>query len=117
MQRYRSHTTKEPIGFIYIMTNISRTTLYIGVTRNLNIRVNEHRESKNPDSFTSKYNCVHFIYYEYYNFLTEAIAREKQLKNWKRAWKDELIAKQNPKLKDLYADLISGELGSDDLYY
>ena len=117
MERYRSQTTKEPIGFVYIMSNISRSVLYIGVTRNLRRRVEEHRTSKNLDSFTSKYNCVHLIYYEYYDFLTEAIAREKKLKSWKRTWKDKLIAKQNPELKDLYADLISGELGSDEMYY
>ena len=115
--RYRSETTKEPIGFVYIMSNMNRSTLYIGVTRNLKARVAEHRASENLNSFTSKYNCVHLIYYEYYDFLSEAIAREKQLKNWKRPWKDELIAKQNPELKDLYADLISGELGSDNLYF
>ena len=104
MQRYRSHTTKEPIGFVYIMTNISRTTLYIGVTRDLKIRVQQHRDSKNQDSFTSKYNCVNLVYFEKFNDIENAIKREKKIKTWKREWKDDLIKKENPKFYDLAID-------------
>lgn len=117
MQRYRTHKTKEPTGFIYIMSNYSRSTLYIGVTSNLLKRVEEHQKGKSKDSFTDKYNCVYLIYYGFYDFISEAIKREKQLKNWKRVWKDELIVKLNPKWRDLYPDLRDGKLGGDDLYF
>ena len=115
--RYRSSTTKEPVGFVYVMSNHSRSTLYIGVTRNWRVRVEEHKKGINPKSFTSQYNCVYLVYYEFYEFLSEAIAREKQIKKWKREWKDELVLKQNSNFRDLYFDLESGELGSDDLYF
>lgn len=110
MLRFRNNNTKEPMGFVYIMSNFSRSTLYIGVTRDLANRVAEHKSGKYEDSFTSKYNCVYLVYCEFYDFLSSAIAREKQLKKWNRAWKDELIAKQNPTLKDLYQDFLDGIL-------
>jgi putative endonuclease len=117
MERYRSQKTKEPIGFVYFMSNKKRNVIYIGVTRNLRKRVKEHKERINSQSFAARYNCIDLIYYEYYDFLSAAIAREKQLKNWNRKWKDELIEQQNPKLRDLYEDLQTGKLGSDDLYF
>ena len=117
MERYRSETTKEPIGFLYIMSNERRNVIYIGVTRNLVRRVKEHKERVNTQSFSARYNCVDLVYYEYYDFLSSAIAREKQLKNWNRKWKDELIEKLNPELRDLYQGLQTGKLGNDDLYF
>ena len=92
-------------GSVYILTNISNNVLYIGVTSNLNIRIQEHKEGKYIDAFTNKYNCKKLIYYE--NFLTieEAILKEKQLKNWKRQWKINLINQANPNWQDLFEKL------------
>jgi putative endonuclease len=80
-------------GYIYIMTNKNNTVLYIGVTSDLQRRVNEHKSSVNPKSFTSKYNCDKLVYFEGFHFIEDAIAREKNLKNWRREWKIELITR------------------------
>ncbi len=87
-------------GCVYIMSNKNRTTLYIGVTSNLTARVLEHR-SGIGSKFTSKYNCFDLIYFEYHASIVAAIAREKQLKNWHRDWKMNLIRSENPELLDL----------------
>ena len=85
------------------MSNFVRTVFYIGVTNNLERRVWEHRYD-NGSVFTSKYKCNHLVYYEDYNSIDNAISREKQLKNWQRKWKIELIRKENPDLLDLAKD-------------
>ena len=82
-------------GCVYILTNHTNTVLYIGVTSDLYFRIVEHREKKYPDSFTAKYNCSKLVYYEQFESIDEAIAKEKQLKNWKRAWKINLINQHN----------------------
>ncbi|WP_420399551.1 GIY-YIG nuclease family protein [Flagellimonas sp.] len=82
------------------MTNKYRTTFYIGVTSNLSKRVVEHQMGIGS-KFTKKYNLVELIYYETYSDIEQAIAREKQLKNWHYEWKINLIKKTNPKLKTL----------------
>ncbi|WP_422351448.1 GIY-YIG nuclease family protein [Flagellimonas sp.] len=87
-------------SYVYIMTNKYRTTFYIGVTSNLSKRVVEHQMG-NGSKFTKKYNLVELIYYETYSDIEQAIAREKQLKNWRHEWKINLIKKTNPKLKTL----------------
>ncbi len=87
-------------GYVYIMTNKYRTTFYIGVTSNLSKRVVEHQMGIGS-KFTKKYNLVELIYYETYSDIEQAIAREKQLKNWHYEWKINLIKKTNPKLKTL----------------
>ena len=87
--------------YIYIMSNKTRTVLYIGVTSTLYWRVLEHQNKKYPDSFTSKYKCFELVYFETLTNIEEAIKREKQLKAWKRNWKLELIKKENPNLIDL----------------
>ena len=99
------------IGFIYILTNSTNTTLYIGVTANLIKRIYEHKEKK-VEGFTKKYNLTKLIYYEYFENIILAIKREKQLKNWKREWKIELIRKLNPEFKDLYQSLLDAESSS-----
>ena len=68
-------------------------------------RLQEHKNKKYPDSFTSKYNCTKLVYYENFTTIDEAISREKQLKNWHRQWKENLIMSVNPTWKDL-SDLI-----------
>jgi len=85
---------------VYIITNRGNTVLYIGVTNNLKRRVYEHRH-KLIEGFTKKYNVVKLVYYEAFKTIDDAIKREKQIKNWKREWKIELIEKVNPKWKDL----------------
>ena len=92
-------------SYIYIMTNKKDGTLYIGVTSNLIKRVYEHKNSF-VDSFTKKYNLKSLVYYEIFESIEEAIKREKQLKNWKREWKIELIEKMNVEWVDLYDELV-----------
>jgi len=87
------------------MTNKIRSVLYIGVTSNLLTRIEQHR--KNIGSkFTQKYNIKYLLYFEEYDIPTDAIAREKRLKKWKRSWKLDLIKKKNPDLIDLYPFLV-----------
>ena len=88
-------------GSVYILTNIANNVLYIGVTSDLLRRLDEHKTGKYPDAFTSRYNCNKLVYYEGFNNIEEAIAREKQLKNWKRQWKLNLINEFNAEWKDL----------------
>lgn len=83
------------------MSNKYRTVFYIGVTADLQERVQQH-QSGEGSTFTKNYNCHYLIYYEEYNDIRNAIAREKQLKGWKRLWKIELIKKLNLEMKDLY---------------
>jgi putative endonuclease len=90
---------------VYIIANHSHTVLYIGVTSNLLARVNEHRDRKHPNSFTAKYKCYKLLYYEGFMRIEEAIAREKQMKKWKRAWKEKLINDSNPGWDDLFETL------------
>jgi len=92
-------------GCVYILTNHTNTVLYIGVTSDLYFRIVEHREKKYPDSFTAKYNCSKLVYYEQFESIDEAIAKEKQLKNWKRAWKINLINRHNINWDDLFDTL------------
>ena len=86
--------------YIYIMTNAYNSTLYVGVTNNLNRRVFEHKQ-KLVKGFTSQYNLTKLIYYEEGSNIKDALIREKQLKNWHREWKINLIRSINPKIEDL----------------
>ena len=88
-------------GYVYLMSNQTNTTLYIGVTSNLVNRVYEHKNKTFSNSFTSKYNCNKLVYYECFTTIDEAIIREKNLKNWKRDWKNKLINEMNPNWVDL----------------
>ncbi|MCL2683060.1 MAG: GIY-YIG nuclease family protein [Bacteroidales bacterium] len=88
-------------GYIYIMTNDHRTTLYIGVTNDLERRVQEHRTHFHKHSFTAKYNLEKCVYYEYFLNIEQAIKREKQLKKWSRGKKEILINRLNPKWNNL----------------
>jgi len=91
-------------SYVYIVSNKNRTTLYIGVTSNLTNRINSHSEGEGSD-FTKRYNLTDLIYYEEFDDIREAIAREKQLKNWRREWKFNLVRKMNPDLKNLTFDI------------
>ncbi len=94
-------------GCVYIISNRSHSVLYIGVTSDLPARINEHRSKKYPDAFTAKYNCDKLLYYQTFSRIEEAIFREKQLKKWKREWKEKLISEMNPGGIDLYESLWS----------
>jgi putative endonuclease len=85
---------------IYIMSNSNRTVLYIGVTNNLYRRYNEHKSGK-IEGFTKKYSCHILLYYEEFQNIEYAIAREKFLKGWSRSKKDNLIREKNLRLEDL----------------
>lgn len=80
--------------FVYILTNKKKTTLYVGVTNDLQRRVGEHRE--NLTSFAGKYKCYHLVYFEEFQPPLDAIAREKEIKKWRREKKDRLIESTNP---------------------
>ncbi len=83
------------------MTNKINSVIYTGVTSNLGIRVFEHKHKKYSESFTAKYNCNKLVWYEATNSIESAMAREKQIKNWKRDWKIKLIEKDNPGWSDI----------------
>ena len=89
--------------YVYILTNKNHTVLYIGVSNDLEVRLIQHKKKENK-GFTSKYNVNKLVYYEEYNDIDRAISREKQLKNWKREWKIQLIEKDNPDWEDLSKD-------------
>lgn len=91
--------------YVYILASKRNGTLYIGITSNLPGRVYQHK-TKKIKGFTEKYNVDKLVYYEQGEDPYNAIAREKQLKKWKRQWKIELIEKENPNWKDLYDDII-----------
>jgi putative endonuclease len=92
------------IGYVYILGNVSKT-LYIGVTSNLQKRIFLHK-NKILKGFTSKYNINKLLYYEEYDTIETAISREKQLKNWHREWKLNLVKSKNPNLVDLYEKIL-----------
>lgn len=89
----------------YILANRKNGTLYVGVTSNLAKRIFEHKNNL-ADGFTKKYQVHNLIHYESFNKIEDAIRREKQLKNWKRVWKIDLIEKTNPEWEDLYPQIL-----------
>ena len=91
-------------GYVYILSNDIRMVLYIGVTSNLYSRIYDHRIGQGS-AFTKKYNCTDLVYYQFYPTIEEAIKREKQLKKWKREWKNNLITSFNPGLRDLFPEI------------
>ncbi len=91
--------------YVYILASSCNGTLYTGVTSDLVKRVHEHK-SDLVDGFTKTYGVHTLVYYEAVDDVESAIAREKQIKRWKRAWKVELIEWANPDWRDLYPDLL-----------
>ena len=93
----------KPIGthnyYVYITTNKNKTVLYIGVTNDLKARMHQHEQHSKPfthTSFAGKFNAYFLLYYEHYEWIEQAIAREKQLKGWRREKRDNLINSVNP---------------------
>ncbi|MEQ1653167.1 MAG: GIY-YIG nuclease family protein [Hyphomicrobium sp.] len=93
---------------MYIAANKVHGTLYIGVTSDLHQRMNQHAHGL-VDGFTKRYSVKMLVYYEMFATMPEAIAREKQLKAWNRAWKIRLIEQMNPEWKNLF-DQDTGEI-------
>ncbi len=89
------------LSYIYILTNKANSTLYIGVTANLINRIWEHK-NKIVSGFTSRYNVNKLVYFEEFEDISLAIARERRLKEWPRQWKINLINQKNPSWVDLY---------------
>jgi putative endonuclease len=89
--------------YVYILTNRRNGTLYIGVTNNLIRRIEEHKNDL-VEGFTKKYGLHTLIHYETYQMPIDAISREKQLKEWRRKWKLQLIEENNPTWRDLSDD-------------
>ena len=85
---------------VYILTNNTNTVLYIGVTNDIARRVYEHKNGLLP-GFSKRYKLRKLVYCESCTSITDAIKREKQLKAWRRAWKEDLINSINPQWKDL----------------
>jgi len=94
--------------YVYILSNKMRTVLYIGVTNDIGRRMFEHKTG-HGSSFCKKYNLTDLMYYEEYPSNVSAISREKQLKNWHREWKWNLIKKDNQYLNDLSKDWFTRE--------
>ena len=88
-------------GWVYIMSNGPHGTLYTGVTANLAARIHQHREGTGSE-FCPKWGLTRLVYVERHERIEEAIAREKQVKAWKRAWRLRLVIEQNPSWEDLY---------------
>jgi len=86
--------------YTYIMSSPNNSTLYIGVTNDIERRVTEHKSGLIP-GFSQKYNCCKLVYYEEYSDINQAIEREKKLKKWRREKKEWLIKTLNPDLMDL----------------
>jgi len=96
---YRNHHQY----YVYILSNKKNGTLYVGMTNDLERRMFEHKH-KLIEGFTKKYNLNRLIYFEQFQYVNDAIKREKQLKNWNRQWKIDLIEKDNQDWKDLSFD-------------
>ena len=90
--------------YVYILANKHRNVVYVGVTSNLIGRVYIHRNDF-VDGFSKRYKVHDIVWYEHHETAISAIAREKQIKKWRRAWKDELIVAFNPEWRDLYDDI------------
>ena len=92
--------------YVYILTNANNTVLYTGVTNNLKERITEHYTGKESSkSFTSKYHCYYLLFCESFDYVNNAIAREKEIKGWVRKRKLELIRSFNPEFKFLNEEL------------
>lgn len=97
--------TKQSPSYVYILTNIINSVLYVGVTSDIITRVYTHRH-KLVDGFTKKYSVDKLVYYEQFDDILSAIAREKQLKGGSRKQKLDLIVLNNPAFRDLYDEII-----------
>ena len=86
--------------YVYILTNWNNKVLYVGITSDLKKRLYEH-QNQLEDGFTKKYNVFKLVYFETVKEVRSAIAREKQIKGWRRSKKNQLVRQMNPEWKDL----------------
>ena len=95
--------TDKPYAYVYMLASQKNGTLYIGVTRDLGARIMEHKRKSDINSFTARYNVTRLVWYEIFDLINDAIAYEKRLKKYKRAWKINLIEAANPEWRELDA--------------
>jgi len=89
--------------YVYILANVTNTVVYTGVTNNIVRRISEHKSAK-TDGFTKKYHVNKLVYYEIFEYVDLAIAREKQIKGYSRSKKNKLIDEFNPEWKEIFVD-------------
>lgn len=92
-------------GYVYLMASARNGTLYLGVTSDLPKRIWQHRE-KVVEGFSKEHGCTLLVWYEAFDDIQQARHRELQMKKWKRAWKMELIERDNPQWRDLFDTLV-----------
>ncbi len=97
--------SKQHNYFVYILTNYNKTVLYVGVTNNLEIRIAQHKEGNNANAFTKRYRCFYLVHYERFQYINDAIDREKEIKGWSRAKKNRLIEAENRDWRFLNDDI------------
>jgi putative endonuclease len=90
---------------VYILASKPYGTLYVGVTSDLATRIWQHREGL-IEGFTKKYGVKRLVWYEQWDLMSDAIGREKRIKEWKRDWKINLIERENPEWMDLYRSIL-----------
>ncbi len=93
--------------YVYLLSSQSGKALYTGITNDLDRRIGEHYLDSigSKRTFAGKYNCIHLVHYEEFNLVHVAIAREKEIKGWRREKKEVLIFEYNPKRKFLNEEL------------
>ena len=99
------YTIMEKKGYVYFMTTSLNKVLYVGVTNSLKRRVTEHADGCGS-VFTGRYSCNKLVYFESFPDIEQAIAREKQIKHFKREWKNKLVEAVNPDWLDLSQDIV-----------
>ncbi|PCJ27433.1 MAG: excinuclease ABC subunit C [Flavobacteriales bacterium] len=90
--------------YVYILTNKNNTVLYTGFTNDIENRIDSHKTKIVAKSFTARYNCDKLVYFEVYESLSDASHREKQIKKYRREWKENLINENNLDWNDLAED-------------
>ena len=107
-QKFPNTMPKQHNYYVYMLTNPKKTVLYTGMTNNLIRRLQEHTDAhieQDFRKFTARYHCYHLVYFEHHKYVLNAIAREKEIKGWRRSKKDALINEVNPEWKFLEYDL------------
>jgi putative endonuclease len=99
----RSSMRERKLYYVYIMSSITGV-LYVGISNSVDGRTLQHKDGDKRTAFTAKYNCTKLVYYEEFEYVNDAIAREKQLKGWSRKKKLALIREMNPLMTDLAWD-------------
>ena len=101
---------KNKIYYVYILTNHKNKTLYIGLTNDIERRIYEHKNEL-VEGFSKRYKLKKLLYYEEFEYIRDALNREKQLKNWHREWKINLIKDANPGFCDLAEEWYNEDTG------